>query len=116
MLELRPIDDVATRTLLRNQASVGEFLEVERQRICGYFQPFRHGPGRQAVLAGHDERTKYLEPDRLGKCRQGSDDYFFFHLSILIEASKTCKPDTRRCGLSTAGEERFPETLSTAQS
>ncbi len=52
------VDEVATLPFLTYQTCMGEFFEVEGQRIARGFQLFCQVAGRKAAIARHDERTE----------------------------------------------------------
>ena len=80
------VDDVPARSLLRHQAGMGQFLEMERQGVRRDSEPLGHRARRQAGSASDDQGSKDLKPYGLCQCCERLDDVFFFHSSILVEA------------------------------
>ena len=101
LAKLDAVDQVAPMALLADQASAHELFEVERQRGIGQAQRLAQLSGRGAMLARHHQGAEHLQPAGLGQGRQGFDNVFLFHISIILEIydrHMTGPPGTPRPG------------------
>jgi len=73
---------------------VGQFLEVERQRVRWDPEPLGHRARRQAGSASNDKRAEDLQADGLGERRKRLNDVSLFHDSTLFEQWNLCQVAT----------------------
>jgi len=81
--------DKATRLISADQAGNGQFFQMKRKAtVCLSSKAFSNGPHRKALGARLDEQSKDLEAGFLRQRAKGSNCFFDYHVSILIEAWK----------------------------
>ncbi|MCY1376230.1 hypothetical protein D9M69_637060 [compost metagenome] len=83
---------MAALRLGAHQVRVGQLLEVERERAGRNPQLFGQHAGREAIGAGHDQRTEGAQALHLGERGQRAQGLGFlgggdFHVSIILEIS-----------------------------
>lgn len=76
------VNQVATGSLLCHQPGIDEFLKMKRQRGGWDGQSFLEGARGEAIVARHDQGSKNLEPQGLGKRSQRLNHIFSFHNSM----------------------------------
>lgn len=85
------INQVAAGSLLCHQSSIDEFLKMKRQSGRWDGQSFLEGARGEAIVARHDQGSKNLEPQGLGKRSQRLNHVFCFHNSRIIEIYREIK-------------------------
>ncbi|AMO24583.1 hypothetical protein UC35_19250 [Ramlibacter tataouinensis] len=85
LLEIRPIDQVAARTLLGDQACVQQFLEMERQRGWRHFEVLGQHSGCEARAACDHQFPEHPQPHGLCKRQERGNHICFFHISMIVE-------------------------------
>lgn len=77
------IDQVASLLLDADQAGVGQFLQMEGQRVARDAELFGQHAGHEPGHAGHDQRAKGPQALGMGKGAQGGNGLIFVHDSII---------------------------------
>jgi len=82
---LRPVNQVATAALLRNEIGAHKLFQMKRKRIAWYARHFSQYRRRETVRALDYQGSKNPKSTWLGQRCQRNCDAFTFHNSILLE-------------------------------
>lgn len=80
---LGAVDQVAALLLDGNEASVGQFLQVEGQGIAGHAELIGEDAGRASFRPGDDQGAEYTQSLRVGQRTQGGNGLIFIHYSMI---------------------------------